>query len=422
MLAPKELPEILQLYSLQKFGVKLGLQNIREFLTHVGNPEQSLKAFHIAGSNGKGSTSSFIASILKEAGYKTGLYTSPHFVRYNERIIVDGNYIPDDYVVTFVRNHSPYIFEKQLTFFEVTTALAFSYFKDMEVDYAVIETGLGGRLDATNVLNPLAVIITSISYEHTNILGNTLAEIAGEKAAIIKKDAKVFAGKISGDAFGVIEKKCAEYDCDFYLLSDYIIEQDNSIELYTEELDIEHLDSPLIGEYQRRNAALAVLAVYETLDYVNPRVLTHGIQNVVKNTKIQGRFEIAATNPTLIFDSAHNAEGIECFIREFSKRKQDFSTTKILFTALRDKSIKNMLQQIQVVFDEIYITTLSLERSLTLQDLVDICNELKIKVTVIEDPVAFVHDFQHSGKTDTCLVVTGSMYLVGYVKENLALN
>lgn len=419
MLIVKESPEIEKLYSLQKFGVKLGLDNIREFLERLGNPQKAFKAFHIAGSNGKGSTSSFIASILMEAGYKTGLYTSPHFVKFNERIIFQGNYITDEYVINFVQNQWDYIIEKQLTFFEVTTAIAFCYFKDKGAEYAVIETGLGGRLDATNVLQPLAVVITSISYEHTNVLGSTLTQITGEKAAIIKKGAKVFAGKIPNEALDVVEAKCNELGCDFFLLSDYIIEKRDSIELYTEELNIERLDSPLKGGYQRRNAALALLAVNETLDFINPHVLEHGIKNVVKNTRIQGRFEIARKNPTLIFDSAHNFEGIDSFIHEFKKIKTEFSKSKILFTALKDKSIVSMIKRLAPVFDEVYITTLALERAMPIAELQKMCEQLDLHVTVAEDSSAFVKEFLKAGNEKECLVVTGSMYLVGHVKENL---
>jgi dihydrofolate synthase/folylpolyglutamate synthase len=185
-----------KLFSLHKFGIKLGLENTIGFLNHLGNPQQKLKTIHIAGSNGKGSTSSFIASILQEYEYKIGLYTSPHFVKFNERVVINGKQIEDEYIATFVSDNESYIDEHQLTFFEVTTVLAFQYFKDMNTDYCVIETGLGGRLDSTNVLNPLATVITSISLEHTNVLGNTIEQIAAEKSAIIKSNSKVFIGML----------------------------------------------------------------------------------------------------------------------------------------------------------------------------------------------------------------------------------
>ena len=197
-----------KLFALHTFGMKLGLDNIKNFLDHIGNPQDRLKVIHIAGSNGKGSTAAFLSSILQELGNKVGLYTSPHFVRYNERIKINGIEIPDVYVAGFVEKYDKFIEEHKLTFFEVTTAIAFQYFSDENVDYAVVETGLGGRLDATNVLNPLAVVITSISLEHTHILGDTIEKIAGEKAGIIKPGVPVFTGLLLPEALKIIEDTC----------------------------------------------------------------------------------------------------------------------------------------------------------------------------------------------------------------------
>ncbi|MFA7290175.1 MAG: Mur ligase family protein, partial [Melioribacteraceae bacterium] len=170
-----------KLFSLHQFGIKLGLDNTKDLLNFIGNPQKDLKCYHIAGSNGKGSTSSFIASILTEAGYKTGLYTSPHLIKFNERIRINGQMIEDNYVLEFMNSVESYIEKNEVTFFELTTAMAFKYFYDMKVDFCVIETGLGGRLDSTNVIFPLISIITTISLEHTNILGHSIEEIAAEK-------------------------------------------------------------------------------------------------------------------------------------------------------------------------------------------------------------------------------------------------
>ena len=186
--------------------------------------------FHVAGSNGKGSTSAFLASILMEYNYKVGLYTSPHFVRFNERIKINGEEIPDQYIASFVDKYKKLIDLHNLTFFEVTTAMAFEYFVSNNVDYAVIETGLGGRLDATNVIRPLASVITSISLEHTNILGNSVEEITAEKAGIIKNGVPVFIGKLPPSAIAVIEKKCSELTSELYKIIDYVNEKTNSFE------------------------------------------------------------------------------------------------------------------------------------------------------------------------------------------------
>lgn len=413
--------EIQKLYSLQKYGVKLGLEKTKDLLKHLGNPQSKIKAFHVAGSNGKGSTSSYIASILMEAGYKTGLYTSPHFVKFNERIMINGEYIPDDYIIDFVRENESYLFANNITFFEATTALCFKYFSDKRVDFAVVETGLGGRLDATNTLDPFAVIITSISLEHTNVLGNTIEQITKEKAAIIKKGCKVFTGRVDEEAFRVIEDRCNELSCELYKIDDYILERENHIELYTEELNIDKLNSPLIGDYQRINAALALLAVYETLEIVNPHTLIHGIRNVIRNTKIQGRFEIASQNPDLIFDSAHNQEGMNCFIREFVKRKDRYSTSTVLFTALADKAVDKIIAELKGAFDNYAITTLPIERASKLEDLEKGFKSADITPIIVNNPSEYVLEFLKSGKPDECLVVTGSMYLLGEIKSQLEL-
>ncbi len=317
-----DLEESLQkLFSLHTFGIKLGLENTLLFLENIGNPQKSLKTIHVAGSNGKGSTASFIASILMEAGYKIGLYTSPHFVRFNERIVINNYQIEDEFVADFINRNEKFIDEHELTFFEVTTAMAFEYFKKNNTDYCVIETGLGGRLDATNVLNPVAVVITSISLEHTNVLGNEISQIASEKAAIIKKGAKVFTGKLRSDAEIVVKKRCLELNCELFRLDDYINERHNSVELYTDEIEIDDFTIPLKGQYQKYNAALAGLVISKTFSVDNSKLIRDGIKNVLLNTNLQGRYEYLRKEPDIILDSAHNTDGVKNFLIEFKKRK-----------------------------------------------------------------------------------------------------
>lgn len=407
-----------KLFSLHNFGVKLGLDKIRAFLDHIGNPEKSLKTFHIAGSNGKGSTSAFIASILIEAGYKVGLYTSPHFVRFNERIIINGKYIEDEFVADFINKHNEFIDKFGLTFFEVTTAMAFEYFRENKVDFAVIETGLGGRLDATNVLNPLACVITSISLEHTNILGNKISQIAFEKSEIIKPNCKVFIGKLSDEAEAVIEKKCNEVKAKLFLLEDYLIEKNDIVELYTEEFELQDWEIPLKGKYQRYNAALAVLAVTKTLDIDEPRIVYDGIKNVIKNTLIQGRYEYIRKEPFILLDSAHNPDGLKVFLNEFLQEKNKYSKVSILFSALQDKDIDSMIKLLQNSFDYYFITEINYERATKLGDLKIHFDNFNIKADTITDKRKFISDFL-KGDKNNCLVVTGSMYLLGEVKAIL---
>jgi dihydrofolate synthase/folylpolyglutamate synthase len=407
-----------KLFSLQTFGVKLGLTNIIKFLKLLGNPQNKIKSFHVAGSNGKGSTSSFIASILKEAGYKTGLYTSPHFVNFNERIKINGVEIDDQFVVNFIELHEKYIFDNELTFFEVTTAMAFLYFKEMNVDYAVIETGLGGRLDATNVINPIGVVITSISLEHTNVLGDTIELITKEKAEIIKKDSKVFIGYLPEASSKIIEAKCDDVNVELFKLEDNMIVRENFVELYTEELNIDKLDSPLRGYYQRYNAVLAALTVYKCLDLCNEKIFEKGIINVVKNTGLSGRYEIAVKRPLIILDSAHNLEGISNFLNEFRLDEKKYKTKKLLFTAMRDKSVFQMLALLKSHFDKIYVTELSFDRGLKIKELQEIAEESDIKVSPM-DFKECLKEYIRENSTDECLVITGSMYLIGEIKKIL---
>lgn len=407
-----------KLFSLHTFGIKLGLDNIQKFLDKLDNPQKKLKTFHVAGSNGKGSTSAFMASMLTELGYKVGLYTSPHFVRFNERILINSYEIPDNYVAEFITNNWDYIDKNKLTFFEVTTALAFLYFYEQKVDFAIIETGLGGRLDATNVLNPLAVLITSISLEHTNILGNSIREIAGEKAAIIKNNIKVFTGKLPVEADELILKKCNESNCELFRLEEYIIEKENLLVLYTEEIELDDWVMPLKGNYQKYNAALAGLAVTKTLNIEDYNSIKLGINNVIKNTNFQGRFEYYSTQPDIIFESAHNPDGIKNFLSEFKKGAQKYDKRVLLFGVMRDKSIKEMLIMLMDAFDEIHITQINIERTATINELSAFCTELNINYIPEPNSSKFVLSFLNSDKQN-CLVVLGSMYLLGEIKSLL---
>ncbi|MEJ2494120.1 MAG: bifunctional folylpolyglutamate synthase/dihydrofolate synthase [Ignavibacteriaceae bacterium] len=407
-----------KLFKLHTFGVKLGLDNVKHFLDHIDNPQRNLKAIHIAGSNGKGSTAAFIASILMEYGYKTGLYTSPHFVKFNERITINGEQIDNEYVAGFITEHWSYITEHALTFFEVTSALAFEYFSNSKVDYAIIETGLGGRLDATNVLNPIAVVITSVSLEHTNVLGTEISVIAKEKAAIIKQGTKVFIGLLDPEADAVVERKCNEENCELFRLQEYINEKDDRLELYTEEIELDEWNVPLKGKYQVYNSALAALVVSNTFVLDDNRKITHGISNVIKNTGIEGRFEYLHKGPDIILDSAHNIAGVREFLSEFNKSAGKYQRKVLLFGVMRDKAIEQMLIELGKSFDEIHLTQIDNERSAKIDELKKICFD--IKIDALEEPVGMelINKFLKSENKD-CLVVLGSMYLLGEVKSKL---
>jgi dihydrofolate synthase/folylpolyglutamate synthase len=407
-----------KLFALHTFGIKLGLENIKTFLDQIGSPQRKLKTIHVAGSNGKGSTSSFIASILMENGYKVGLYTSPHFVKFNERISINGKYISDDYIANFIDRFEKQIDELKLTFFEVTTAMAFEYFNFNDVDYAVIETGLGGRLDATNVLNPLACVITSISLEHTNVLGDKLEGIAFEKAEIIKNHSKTFIGLLPEETIKVIEKKCNGVNSELFCLEEYIIEKNGNIELYTEELEFDEWVVPLIGKHQKYNAALAALCIVKSFDIDDPAVITDGIKNVFKNTKLQGRYEVVSNKPRIILDSAHNPEGIKSLVAEFSYERSKYEKTSILFSVMKDKNVEEMLFLLKNSFDDFYFYHIDYERAAEFNDLKQATDRLNIKFEIVTDLKQFVSN-SLKGNKENCLVIAGSMYLLGDIKSFL---
>lgn len=413
--------QILQkLFSLHQFGIKLGLDKTFSLLNEINNPHQKLKCFHVAGSNGKGSTSSFLASILMELGFNVGLYTSPHFVRFNERIKINGREIDDNFIIEFVKMLNDYIEKEKPTFFEITTAMAFKYFEINNVDYAVIETGLGGRLDSTNVVNPIASIITSISLEHIEHLGNSLEKIAFEKAGIIKKGKPVFLGKLSHDAEKVIIKKANEENSNVYKMNDYLIEMENYVIVSCKNFNLKIYQTPLIGYHQFYNSALAIKTIDECLNIEKSQEVINGINNVIKNTGIQGRYEIFNENPRIIFDSAHNPEGVICFTNEFEKEYLQYKSRKLIFSVMKDKDIETMLSQLKKYFDEFFYYQLNMDRATDYDIILKVANKLKVDIKKITSPIEYLNNFYKKNKNE-CLVILGSMYLLGEIKSEIIL-
>ncbi len=413
------LEEALQkLFSLHQFGIKLGLENIKKLLEYLKNPEKNLKAIHIAGSNGKGSTASFISSILQESGFRIGLYTSPHLIRFNERIRINGEMISDDYILDFMNEVDSYIDSHSPTFFELTTALAFKYFSEQEVDYTVIETGLGGRLDATNVLNPLVSLITTISEEHTNILGTDLTSIAIEKGGIIKRGKNVVLGILEKDPKLALINKAKELNSRYFLLEDFIEYFDDSILFKNSSDQIMITDLSLKGQHQLENAALSILTISVLgLCITNTQILK-GLKKVVENTGIQGRYEIANQFPKLIFDAAHNIEGVEEFIREFRRDSKKYSERIVIYGSMKDKSYSKILKSLDSNFDKIFVTTINYERAATIEEIVMEASLLGITAIPLREPEKYISEFLKGDKSK-CLVVLGSIYIMGEIKKKL---
>lgn len=321
----------LPMYQLQGASAyKTDLTNTILLADYLGHPERDIKFIHVAGTNGKGSTSHMLASILQEAGYKTGLYTSPHLKDFRERIKISGSDISEDFIVDFVSKHQSFFEANQLSFFEMTVGLAFDYFNRENVDIAIIETGLGGRLDSTNIITPLLSVITNIGIDHVQFLGNTLELIAGEKAGIIKPKVPVVIGEYTRETKPVFEAKANKTQSKIYFASDLISED---------------YPSDLIGDYQIHNKKTAVQAIRvlqsQNEFLISDENIKKGFLNVVKNTGLQGRWQQLQSNPKVICDTAHNKQGLEVVLNQI--QKDDFEQLHAVLGVVNDKDLSEIL-------------------------------------------------------------------------------
>ncbi|MGC9332038.1 MAG: bifunctional folylpolyglutamate synthase/dihydrofolate synthase [Bacteroidales bacterium] len=292
-------------------------------------PHQSWSSIHVAGTNGKGSVSHILASVLQEAGYKTGLYTSPHLKDYRERIRINKDMISKDYVVKFMDKHLDFFKSQEASFFEMTVALAFEYFKDEKIDVAVVETGMGGRLDSTNIITPLVSVITNIGYDHTAFLGNTITDIAKEKAGIIKKGIPVVLGSNQQEVKNIVKSTADENNALFvsapqkYNISK--VDEDTVYAHWKVKKGAESfvLKSDLKGNYQHENivTALATLDELDSLEKLNTPAIRRGVANVIKNTGLAGRWQKLASHPDVYCDVAHNKEGLYAVIEQLKTVK-----------------------------------------------------------------------------------------------------
>ena len=309
-----------------KEAFKKDLTNIIAFCDVLENPQNTFKSIHVGGTNGKGSTSHMISSILQEAGYKVGLYTSPHLKNFTERVRINGEEIAEDYVADFITKNKRFLGKQHLSFFEMTVGLAFDYFASQKVDIAIIEVGLGGRLDSTNIINPEVSVITNIGYDHMQFLGDTLPEIAFEKAGIIKENTPVVIGEKQEEVQSVFMNKAAELNARISFASN---------EKYDFETD-------LLGTYQIKNGNTAIHAVKALQNFsILEGDIKRGLKRVVENTNFKGRWQVLQENPTVICDTAHNKEGLEYVIHQLAN--QTFETLHIVLGVVNDKKLDDVL-------------------------------------------------------------------------------
>ncbi|NQV08377.1 bifunctional folylpolyglutamate synthase/dihydrofolate synthase [Candidatus Woesearchaeota archaeon] len=390
------------LYSLQKRGMKLGLDSMKNTLKMLENPEKDLKIIHVAGTNGKGSVCAMIDSILESTGYKVGRYVSPHLARFSERITVNNDEIDEKSIVRLVNYLKPYIEKHKLTFFEAITVMAIVYFSEKKTDFVVMEVGLGGRLDATNVVNSIVSVITNISLEHTEYLGNNIKKIAMEKIGIIKEKNLVVTGA-DGEALKVIKEACETSNARLVPLME-ARKNNNKIDIF----DLFEVDLNLQGDFQISNASVAVTAVL-ALRELGFRVPSKAIKTGLEYVEFPGRFDFYKKN--ILLDCAHNEAGMNVLKNELEKLAH--KNIILIIGILDDKKIDKMIETIVPFSKKVIITKPESERAVSTEDLAKEVKKFKkdyeIKQTV-EEAVKYAESIL--GKDDL-LVITGSCYVVG---------
>lgn len=306
------------------------LKNTILLANHLKNPERYLKCIHVAGTNGKGSTSHMLASIFQEAGYQVGLYTSPHLKDFRERIKINGNEISEEFVTKFVHQHRTFFENNNLSFFEMSVGLAFEYFRAQQVDLAIIEVGMGGRLDSTNIINPIISVITNIGLDHVQFLGNTLELIANEKAGIIKSNVPVVIGEYTAETKTVFRSKALEQQSEIHFASDVIKEDYPSV---------------LLGNYQiynKKTVLKTVHVIQSTGDFkVNEVHIKNGFLNVIENTGLKGRWQQIQESPKVICDTAHNSDGLKIVLKQVLQ--QEYKHLHIVLGVVNDKELNTIL-------------------------------------------------------------------------------
>lgn len=392
----------------QKSGEKAlryKLTNIRLLLKHLKNPHKKIKCVHIAGTNGKGSINHYLASVYIQQGYSVGQYTSPHLQDFRERIKINGILCSQRNVVDFIENNKDFIEENNFSFFEITTAMAFEYFCKMKVDVAIIETGLGGRLDSTNVIKPILSIISSIHFDHKYILGNTLEEIAYEKGGIIKKDTPLIIGNI--------DKKPQK------TLLDIAKNKNASCQIY-KEVKIPEIE--MLPNFQKHNVSIVSMAIESLKNTfpVNQENLKSGIKNIVQNTNLIGRWQTVCFSPKTILDVGHNMQGVNTWKTNLKTEKYD--NLHLFFSTTKDRDFLEIYKALPNC-KKIYLVQTSNSRNLTADEYIDICTkhlESKYKNLEIETHKS-ISDALNSAKNqvkknDICLI-GGSFFLIGDLLE-----
>ena len=425
-------PDVQQyLESLGRFGMHFGLGRVKKLLSSLGDPHRAYPTVHVTGTNGKGSVSKMLACTLQEAGYRTGLYVSPHLEKFNERISINGVDISDQNLEEAVAKVRPLVDamakkKEQCTYFEATTAVAFEYFRKAKVDVAVIEVGLGGRLDATNVIDPVVSVITNVSLEHTDVLGKTLSKVAFEKAGIIKPGRPVITGAWDRKAVDVIWATANKRKSPFYMMQREVRRRSNAVNMqgqtfsiYTDRESYMKLFTPMLGDFQQENAAIAVLSA-EILGESGLGITPLHIRKGIARAVVPCRMELVGQKPKILLDSAHNPAAAGRAAAYVAGLKVDggFERVHLLFGILSDKDLGNVLGPMLAVADTLTFTQPTTGRALPVDKARKKVTALAGKkgLSLISGPEnALRATLKLAGKKDL-IWVTGSMYLVGEVR------
>jgi len=368
---------------------KPGLENINKFINKLNLSNNQLKFIHVAGTNGKGSTCSYISSILQESKFEVGIFSSPHYYDYRERIKINNHKIEKGYIISFVKEYKTLVEELELSFFEFSFGLCLSYFSQKKIDYAIIEVGLGGRLDATNIIEPLISVITNISFDHTEILGNTLEQIAYEKAGIIKEKSQLIVGERNKLTDQIFINICKDKSSKITFVPDIA----NDI-IYSE---IDFINKNIKTSIETCRAI--------NLNTLNDKTIKKGIDNVNLNTGMFGRWSLIEANPMVIFDSAHNESGFESIAHQISKTS--FNQIYILLSFVKGKNIKQLISKLPEE-SKIYFTSLKNRRAMQLEE---IKLNLSKNITFDEDPKMIFNKIKAEASKEDLILITGSNYI-----------
>lgn len=400
---------------------KVGLESMEKFDERLGHPHQAFKTIHIGGTNGKGSVSHTIASVLQSAGYKVGLFTSPHLKDFRERIRVNGKVVSEDFVIEFVEKHKLFFDEVYPSFFEVCVAMAFDYFRAEKVDIAVIEVGLGGRLDSTNIIKPILSLVTNVSYDHQDILGHTIPEITKEKAGIMKAGVPFIIGDDSTEVCAIMQEKAQSvpttlFQARFLPIEFVKVEKDeDQIERQHFKIGEKIIRTPLLGNYQQQNmrTAWSAISLLQLLGLsISSEAIEHGFANVIEQTQLLGRWQTISYFPRIICDTGHNIAGISYVTKQLARMK--YNQLRIVFGMVGDKDVSSVLSLLPK--DAIYYFTKAQgKRAMSEKKLSELAAQYDLHGNCYKSVNQAYNAAKNEASQDDLIYIGGSTYVVAEI-------